>query len=443
MLFKLKDIQPNPFRNVEKYPLRTDKLEDLKESIEATTYWDNIVARVGENGKPEIAFGHHRMEAMRQMYKPNHEIELIIRELSDATMIQMMARENNESYKTNALVIMESVRATVQALADGRISSDEMPVLEDTRKSILRESPYFSISCEPNPRQGGRYYTAQSLAKFLGMSKKKETEPQKKLLAALGALELIEQGLLTEATLRKEGDIGTERLFFLVKEIQDQHAAAKKEADRKMREAEAAQQRIEQQRAEYEARREADLKRARAASEAHEQRRLKEEAETRARKAKAEADQKARDLAQDIAKTKKDFSEVKQQIKEVGQVLAHDLKSGEVKANREAVQKAADIAAVRQGRTIPRTEHSADVLAKAAKLAEESEQDWAKASAKYSSSASATVSKKVIDFAEQLVAAGKKQLSIKYAQDKGGTKDDHQTVNAAATWLLELIKENR
>ena len=63
----LKNVNANPFRHIDRYPIQEDKISALKKSIEDTDFWENIVAReVG--GKIEIAYGHHRLAALRELY---------------------------------------------------------------------------------------------------------------------------------------------------------------------------------------------------------------------------------------------------------------------------------------------------------------------------------------------------------------------------------------
>ena len=107
----LKDIIPNPYRNLPEYPIDPGKIERLSSSIKKTGFWDNIVARKRKDGKFEVAYGHHRIHALRKIYPAAHEIGLIVRELADPTMIQVMASENDEVYSLGPAVINETVKA--------------------------------------------------------------------------------------------------------------------------------------------------------------------------------------------------------------------------------------------------------------------------------------------------------------------------------------------
>ena len=74
MKFRIGDIQPSPFRDLDRYPLRPDKIDARMESVRSTGFWQNIVARIREDGLPEIAHGHHRFwQLLCQRPKPRAE----------------------------------------------------------------------------------------------------------------------------------------------------------------------------------------------------------------------------------------------------------------------------------------------------------------------------------------------------------------------------------
>jgi len=109
MKVKIKDLQPNPFRDIKNYPINPAKIESLKKSINQTGFWDNILARKN-NGKIEIAYGHHRLKVLKELFKPDYEIDISIKDLDDAMMIRIMANENDESWGTSPKIIDETVR---------------------------------------------------------------------------------------------------------------------------------------------------------------------------------------------------------------------------------------------------------------------------------------------------------------------------------------------
>ena len=177
---------------MERYPIRRDKVEALRESIRTTSFWDNVVAREVD-GKAEIAYGHHRLVALKEELGPSHKVDLIIRELGDETMIQIMARENMEEWGTAASVEHETIRAVVEAYAEGRINLPSPN--ERSKKTALRYAPSFvSGSSE---RGSDHPYTAQTVADFIGWVFP-SGEANKKVKNALNALALVEEGVLTE-----------------------------------------------------------------------------------------------------------------------------------------------------------------------------------------------------------------------------------------------------
>ena len=194
--YALKDIGPNPFRHVDRYPINREKVEALRESLRATGFWDNLVARASDGGKAEIAYGHHRLTALKEEYGPDHEVDLTVKELSNEKMIQMMARENMEEWGTSILVDHETVRAIVEAYAEGKITLPEVP--KKTKTSQIRHAPSYKMG-EDDPRARGNHpYTAQTLADFIGWVKP-DGAAQDKAHDTLAALQFIEDKVLVKS----------------------------------------------------------------------------------------------------------------------------------------------------------------------------------------------------------------------------------------------------
>ena len=115
MKVKIKDLHPNPFRDLSSYPFNKEKIEQLKKSIEATGFWDNILARQ-VNGKIQIAYGHHRLKALKEVFSGEYMVEVPVKDLSDELMLKIMANENMEEWQSSVAVIDETVRATIKFL---------------------------------------------------------------------------------------------------------------------------------------------------------------------------------------------------------------------------------------------------------------------------------------------------------------------------------------
>jgi ParB-like chromosome segregation protein Spo0J len=189
MKVKLKNVGANPFRDMETYPCKQDKLEALKRSIEDTDFWENIVAREVKGGI-EIAYGHHRLTALRAVYPATKEFNFIIRDLSDTEMAKIMAAENMEEWGSDADVEQETVRAIVKGYADGRIDLGKLPA--KTQKNATRYAPAFSLG-DARKAPTEHPYTAEMLVKFLGWN-------EYRVKTALQSLALIESGKVKAET---------------------------------------------------------------------------------------------------------------------------------------------------------------------------------------------------------------------------------------------------
>lgn len=284
MKFAVGDIRPNPFRHIERYPIRAEKVTALRESLRTTGFWGNVVARV-KNGYPEIAYGHHRRDALIAEFGPEQQVELIVRDLDDETMLQIMARENMEEWGTSAAVEQETIRAVVEAYAEGQI---ELPAVAPRARG-LRNAPSFV------PRAGGdKPYTAQSVGAFLGWMKP-DGDPQDKVRNALAALQFIEEGILSEADF---DGLSTKEAEAVVQQARQARAADEAAAAAARREAEDAARRAEQAEREREAaaERERQAKEARdreEAARAAQERREAEQERKRAEKQQAQREKKA------------------------------------------------------------------------------------------------------------------------------------------------------
>lgn len=99
--------------------------------------------------------------------------------------------------------VISDVRATVEALAKGLIPESKMPAPSaKARKDSLRYAPSFVSGVPSASLKDAHPYSALSIAKFLGMYKadgRGGMRADRDIETALDALELIEQGALTES----------------------------------------------------------------------------------------------------------------------------------------------------------------------------------------------------------------------------------------------------
>jgi DNA repair exonuclease SbcCD ATPase subunit len=434
MKYQLKDVRPNPFRRSEKYPILKEKVEELVESIETTGFWENIVGREVD-GKLQVAYGHHRLEALKKVYPLTQEFDWRVRKLSDGTMVQMMARENSEAYKQNADVLLESIRATVQALADGKIKiGNESGQMEapngSTSKNQLRHAPSFVQGNAPDAAPAAGLYSAATLGKFLGIS---ATSGGGRLVIALNALELIEVGCLPE---KMTQGITITELKALVDDRTAEREQARKDAksaaDEKARMVKYAAEEKERQAA----RAVAEAKRKTAQAEAD-----KAEREAQARRdATRKAEQRAAD---EKAAARKSKEVVDQKQAEKAKVEAARAKQAEAEAEKVAKdkQKAADKAKKEMEDKAER-EAADEAKRKAKDKAEREAEDKEEAAFIVQQRERKRIEAATIAFMYEMVSSGKKVLAQKHHPDHGGNTADMILVNAAAVRLNTIIKEN-
>jgi hypothetical protein len=263
MKVKVSDLHPNPFRHMDRYPIRREKVDALRESLRKTGFWDNVVARQ-QDGRVEIAYGHHRLVALQEEYGPEQEVNVILRDLDDTKMLQIMANENMEEWGNSVWVEMETVAAVIEAYDAGQIEL---------------KAPYQGPASGQFRTASNLPYSAQTIADFLGWHQKDKdgqvTGPSYKVATAINALDLIRQGVLTDADFV---DLGTTQAMALVE--QTRRALGEREARRLQKQAE------EQRKAAEAAARE------RARAEAEQERQQKAALRAQDEAARAEANRK-------------------------------------------------------------------------------------------------------------------------------------------------------
>lgn len=229
MKFKLKDIKPNPYRDLLRFPVQTVKVATLVRSIKATGFWPTLVARIRDN-KPQIAFGHNRLAALKEVYGKNHEIPLTIEDRSDADFLKMMELENSEEYGNDVSSTIQSVRSVVKAFADGEVQLP--PIIGKVNKDHIRYAPSFVKGvCSGNLPEHA--YTAITLAVFfeceISNTANKELSAPHKIQASLAALELEEMKVTSDGLgfdakslerFRIGGKIPAKRLLDAAREIE-------------------------------------------------------------------------------------------------------------------------------------------------------------------------------------------------------------------------------
>ncbi len=184
--YRLGDIRPNPFRDIENYPISEQKVAELIASYQTTRVWPNVIGRLAD-GEPQIAYGHHRLEAARQLYGDDFDFPLIVEDLDDDTMFKMMADENMDVYSASAAVVMNTISSLVKAYADGVLHLSKPQ--SKTPANKLRYAPAFGLG-DVQGHDREHPYTAETLRAYLGWTNLDKVQD------ALSQLQDIEHGTL-------------------------------------------------------------------------------------------------------------------------------------------------------------------------------------------------------------------------------------------------------
>ncbi len=136
MKIAVKDIEPNPYRNLKKYPLSRSKIEGLMVSFKEAGYHGGLLARKHptKSGKYQIAFGHHRLQALKDM-KIEYASDTAVHELSDDMMHKKMFVENHETWGARPCCVLENVEAARNRLNSVLAKYDTLEEMKLARES--------------------------------------------------------------------------------------------------------------------------------------------------------------------------------------------------------------------------------------------------------------------------------------------------------------------
>jgi ParB-like chromosome segregation protein Spo0J len=291
----IEKLHANPFRRIEQYPIQGEKVEALVESIEQTGFWNNLVCREAEDHGYEIAYGHHRLEALFRFADKVDEritVNVEVKDLSDKEMLKIMARENMEEWGSDAWIDLETVRSTVEAYGEGQIELGGVAPNVPAQK--LRYAPSF-IKGEQEDGRLHAPYTAKAIGEFLGWLQP-SGKPARRVRESLTALEFIERGILNEDQFR---GLSTTDVRALLTRTNKSLKQEKRAAQNLKQEAKEAQQQAEEA---------SDPHEKEAAEKRKEQ--LEEKAQQHEQRAKEQAKQQAEEVSSQLQNEEKGAKEV-------------------------------------------------------------------------------------------------------------------------------------
>jgi len=115
---QLQDIEPNPYRDMTRYPISAIKLDSLKASFRSDAPWKAshwmVREHPTEKGKYQLHFGHHRIQALRDL--GCKKWMFAVDNVDERTMLRRFANENGESFANDADVAFETIYAVKKFL---------------------------------------------------------------------------------------------------------------------------------------------------------------------------------------------------------------------------------------------------------------------------------------------------------------------------------------
>lgn len=175
---KLKDINDNPFRNPESYIYDQGKIAALAESIGDTSFWENLLAVKDQEGNVFLAYGHHRLQALKKLVKEGHTeyemIKLNVRphtQLTKERMLKIFAQENKDDWGENPQNLCMTV-LQLQAHLEGLVTASKD---KDAFLKKIGDAGALNVDDRSFTRMKNQGVGASIIAQFLGNTWSRQT----------------------------------------------------------------------------------------------------------------------------------------------------------------------------------------------------------------------------------------------------------------------------
>lgn len=174
----LDQIQDNPFRNPESYVYDQGKITALAESIGDTSFWENLLARKTKEGYTQLAYGHHRLQALKKLLEEGNteyaEIKLNVRpdtQLTNERMLKIFAQENKDDWGENPQNLCMTV-LQLQAYLEGLVAASKD---RDQLLKKIGDAGSLKVDDRSFTRMKNNGVGASIIAQFLGDTWSRQT----------------------------------------------------------------------------------------------------------------------------------------------------------------------------------------------------------------------------------------------------------------------------
>lgn len=142
MKVAIEKVRNNPYRDMDNYPLDEDHINMLMDNISKSGLWKNIEGRKANgNDEVELAYGHHRIAAARQLGIT--EVDIMISKMSEDEMIERMITENTTQRGNSTPAILDSVASIIRRLGYILLSNENYEELQQVNNSATQVAELF------------------------------------------------------------------------------------------------------------------------------------------------------------------------------------------------------------------------------------------------------------------------------------------------------------
>lgn len=151
MKVKTEQLKANRFRDFELYPIDEEQVQRLSQSMDSLGFFSGVTAR-RVNGGFELAAGHHRIQAARELGL--NEVEAVVEDYTDQQMVEIMMTENMTQRGHNAASVLDSVAAYAKLITkevllgegeSAKILALSRNGLAKTQTTIAKDGPGTSV----------------------------------------------------------------------------------------------------------------------------------------------------------------------------------------------------------------------------------------------------------------------------------------------------------
>ena len=112
-MIKLIDVVNNPYRDFKLDPINPETVQKMEDSIEELGFWGGLAVRKAGT-KYQLAFGHHRLEALRKLGWDKADLNVV--KYDEDQMVRAMVVENATQRGAEGSAALDSVGGIIKRI---------------------------------------------------------------------------------------------------------------------------------------------------------------------------------------------------------------------------------------------------------------------------------------------------------------------------------------